>query len=39
MQNTSKAFDQLISVDPTFDQVLSKYVNKRPFHVIGQQND
>jgi hypothetical protein len=28
-QNTSKAFGQLISDDPTFDQLLSKYIDNK----------
>jgi hypothetical protein len=28
-QNTAKAPSQLIKVNPTFDQLLSKYVNKK----------
>jgi hypothetical protein len=34
-QNEAKAPNLLIKVGPTFDQLLSKYVNKRLVTVIG----
>jgi hypothetical protein len=37
--NTFKAVGRLVKSGPTFDQLLSKYVKRRPAPVTGQQSD